>query len=239
MPPAGARDFRPGLARFVHQLTHDLRNDLAAVEVFATTAAGSGDAALVGDALSEISATVAACGRRLAALRAAACLEFPAPQMVQMGVAGWMDGIRKHVEMHAASPFVAWRFEDASEGVLRSDPLLLAGILDELLANALRCAGGASKTPSIEVALLASADSVFVEIRQPIVERAAVNDVANLDFIHLQAPALSSTKHHYGFGLSAAALRAESIGAELSVSVDAVGGGVSWFTAMLKLPLTV
>jgi hypothetical protein len=150
-----------------------------------------------------------------------------------------MDGIRKHVEMHAASPFVTWRLEDASRAVLRSDPLLLAGILDELLANALRCAGGAAKSPSIQVALLASADAVFVEVRQPIVERAAVNDVAYLDFFHLQGPALSSTKHHYGFGLSAAALRAESIGAELSVSVDAVGEGVPWFTAVLKLPLTV
>ncbi len=238
-PTAGARDFRPGLARFVQQLTHDVRNDLAAVEVFATTASGSGDAALVKDALAEISATVGACGRRLAALRAAACLDVPTPQMLQMGVAAWMDGIQKHVEMHAAWPFVTWRSEGGSEGVLRSDPLLLAAILDELLANALRGAGGASKTPSIEVALLASADSVFVQVRQPMIECAAVKDVACLDFKDLRGPALSSTKHHYGFGLSAAALRAESIGAQLSVMVDPVGEGIPWFTAGLKLPLVV
>lgn len=237
-PHPGVRYLRPGLARFVHQLTHDLRNDLAAVEVFATTASASGDLGLVQEALAEISATVAACGRRLAALRGTACLEIPVPQMLEMGVTAWIDGIRQHVDRHPAAPFVTWCSECVADGVLCSDPSLVAAIIDELLANALRCGRGASTAPWIQVELSVLESRLMVKVRQPIVDELAVTDVGGLDLRGVRVPALSATKHHYGFGLSAAVLRAEAVGAEISVAVDCFGNAGPWFTAVLKLPLT-
>ncbi len=238
MPHRAPQRTPPGLGRFVHQLTHDLRNDLAAVEVFATVASGSDDPAMVREALAEISAAVASCGRRLAGLRAAACPEIPSPQMVQMHVGAWIEGICKHVERHPAAPFVRWRVEDGVEGAVCSDPALVASILDELLSNALRFSGDLLRSPLIQVDLSMLSPWVLLRVRQPIVEEAVVADLGSLDFKGLEVPALSATKHHYGFGLSVAALRAAAAGAELSAFVEFSGGEYPWFTATLKLPLT-
>lgn len=236
-PQRGSGQLRPGLARFVHQLTHDVRNDLAAVEVFAAAAAGSGDIALVRDALAEISASVAACGRRLAALRAAACLELPTPQMVRLGVESWMDGIRKHVERHPAAPFVTWHEPDDARGIVIADPAYLAFIIEELLTNALRFGGGASRKPPIEMHLKLVESWLQIRVSQPVMEVTAIEDWVSLDVAALREPMLSSTKHHYGFGLSAITLRAGALGADFSVLVEPSQGTEAQFTAVLKLPL--
>ena len=237
MKGAGPRHAPPGLARFVHQLTHDIRNDLAAVEVFATTAGSTEDTALIRDALAEISATVAACGRRLSALSAAACSDVPPTQMVQMGVAAWIEGVRKLVERNPAAPFVSLRSEGGDHGTMRSDPASVAAIVDELLGNALRGAGGASRSPSIEMSIIVSRSSFSVQVRQRVADALTLRDARTVCSMDVRVPSMASTKHRYGFGLSCAASRAEAIGAGLTVSVGPDSADEAWFTAVLVLPL--
>ena len=232
---SGCQDV-PGVGRFVHQLTHDLRNDLAAVEVFAATALDLVPEGLAKEALREISSTVAACGRRLSALRAAACYEPEEVRLVQMSPEAWATGIRAHLKRHACGSCVSFSDMGLADGVVRADPAMVAAILDELLANASRYGGRGGDEREIAFRLAVVGDALQVRVRQPIRDARARVDIGHGVGSRIHEPFLSATRHHYGFGLSVAAQRASRMGGALSVQIDGTEGETPFFEAVLELP---
>lgn len=199
--------------RFIRQLTHDLRNDLNAIELqSAYMSELTQDQELTGEVnrLREIVSGLNSTLQQLS--RAVGDIE---PNMITYPVAEFLTDMRKHIECNfpKENREITWDVQ-LQDGTLNVDPQLLQEVFVELFANAFQHDRG----------------------KGTVLAKATINDGQFLFSVHEPKAAFSSDmKHwgreplrkirqrHYGLGLNRVRTIVEAHGGELRAQYDPDG----------------
>ena len=199
--------------RFIRQLTHDLRNDLNAIELqSAYMSELTQDQELTSEfnRLREIVSGLNSTLQRLS--RAVGDIE---PNMITYPVAEFLTDMRNHIECNfpKENREITWDVQ-LQDGTLNVDPQLLQEVFVELFANAFQHDRG----------------------KGTVLAKATINDGQFLFSVHEPKAAFASdTKHwgreplrnirqrHYGLGLNRVRTIVEAHGGELRAQYDADG----------------
>lgn len=200
----------PELVRFIRQLSHDLRNDLNAVEL---------QAAFIDEITTdpELKAEVRRLREMVARMagnlqKLSARVAEPQLQPIEYRVSEFMEDLRAKIERELADNAAAVRWEAAmSDAVLQLDPQLVHEALIELFANAFRHGRDAG-------AIVASGKIDNAAFMFTLTEQKSSFDLPTQNWG--REPLRAVTTGHYALGLARVRNIIEAHGGELRAEYD-------------------
>src|SRR5947207_6895418 len=210
--------------RFVHQLSHDLRNHLNAIELQSayiseldSSAELKGEIKRLREMISGLTAILQKLARGLGEVK---------PNLISYRASDFVDDLRKAVthEFPKESAEITWDIQTGS-GMLNVDPQLLQQAFSEVFANAFQ--HDREKDALIAAARIDGRRFVFT-VREP--KARFESSTENWG----REPFRRITRGHYGLGLNRVRVIMEAHGGELHAEYDPKG---STLLTTLSLPL--
>jgi signal transduction histidine kinase len=195
---------------FLRQLSHDVRNDLNAMDLLISYAEDLGAGEKAGSALEQLHGAVRYGSQRM--VRISKAFQIPTPDRIPYPVDLLFEDLRDRlsVERPERSHRLRWVFSgDPCLALL--DPVLVLEAMTELLQNA--AAFSASEEP-VHVAAQGDGDGAFWRI-----EQSAPLPLKGMPQWGMR-PLESSRRAHYGLGLYRVRRILQSLGAKLNFSHD-------------------
>jgi signal transduction histidine kinase len=228
-PPANRKDSQSipwsDAIRFIRQLSHDLRNDLNAIELQSTYIGElekneefKNEIKHLREMISSLASTLQRLSRGVGEVK---------PNLIPYQAADFMEDLRTKIErdFQNESTEISWDIQ-VGDTTLNVDPQLFQEAFTELLANAFRHDRG--KGP-----LLARAEIDNGRFRFTLHEPKNRFDLSTQDWG--REPLRKITQRHYGLGLNRVRAIVEAHGGELHAEYDS---NVSALTTTLTLPVS-
>ena len=211
-------------SHFIRQLSHDLRNDLNAIELQSTyiselekTEELKGEIKRLRQMVSNLASTLQHLSRAVGEI---------APNPIPYRASDFIEDLRSHIEhdLPKESAEITWDIQ-LGDAMLNIDPQLLQEVFSELITNAFLHDRG--KGPIIAAAKIADARFLFT-FHEP--KSRFDSPTQNWG----REPLRKTTQRHYGLGLNRARAIVEAHGGKLHAQYDP---NVSAFITTLTLPL--
>ena len=210
--------------RFIRQLSHDLRNDLNAIELqsayigeLATNEELQGEIKRLREMVARLASTLQSLSR---------AVEDVGPTLITYRASDFIEDLRRNLEHHVPkqNAEINWDIE-LGNAILNVDPQLLQEAFTELFANAFRHERG--KGPLVAAAKINKNRFLF-NLHEP-------KDRFDLPTQNWgREPIRKITQRHYGLGLNRVRAIVEAHGGELNAHYDP---NVSALITTLTLPL--
>jgi K+-sensing histidine kinase KdpD len=212
----------PDIIKFVRQLSHDIRNNLNAVELQSAYLAELAQDAEMKNEIQRLRGMISEIGVSLQRLTAG--LSMTTPNLIPYPAADFVDDMKQKLakELGENAAKISWDVQ-LKDAALEIDPQLVQQALLELFTNAFQ-------HERIVKAITAKA---YVENKQFVLELhepKAKFELSTQNWGH--EPLRNVSQGHYGLGLNRARIIAETHGGELGASYDRK-------TAMLVTKLTL
>ncbi len=211
-------------SHFIRQLSHDLRNDLNAIELQSTyiselekTEELKGEIKRLRQMVSNLASTLQHLSRAVGEI---------APNPIPYRASDFIEDLRSHIEhdLPKESAEITWDIQ-LGDAMLNIDPQLLQEVFSELITNAFLHDRG--KGPIIAAAKIADARFLFT-FHEP--KSRFDSPTQNWG----REPLRKTTQRHYGLGLNRARAIVEAHGGKLHAQYDP---NVSALITTLTLPL--
>ena len=211
--------------RFIRQLSHDLRNDLNAIELqsaylneLETNEESKTEIKRLREIVSGLAAALQGLSRLVGDVR---------PNLIAYRAADFLEDLRSHIERSLAreSAEITWDVQPG-EAMLNIDPQLLQEAFMELVTNAFR--HGRAQGQLIATSEIKNNEFVFT-LQEP-----KTGGVSSVDNWGLE-PLRNISARHYGLGLNRARAIVEAHGGELSARYDQ---NLSALVTTLTLPVS-
>jgi K+-sensing histidine kinase KdpD len=211
--------------RFIRQLSHDLRNDLNAIELqsaylseLETNEESKSEIKRLREIVSGLAATLQGLSRLVGDVR---------PNLIPYRSGDFLEDLRSHIErgLPNESAEITWDVQLA-ESTLNIDPQLLQEVFMELVANAFRHDRG--QGPLIATAKTEN-NEFFFTLQEPKIR--VVSSVENWG----REPLRNMSQRHYGLGLNRARAIVEAHGGQLRARYDQ---NISTLVTTLILPVS-
>ena len=202
--------------RFIRQLSHDLRNDLNAIELQSTyiselekTEELKGEIKRLRQMVSNLASTLQHLSRAVGEI---------APNPIPYRASDFIEDLRSHIEhdLPKESAEITWDIQ-LGDAMLNIDPQLLQEVFSELITNAFLHDRG--KGPIIAAAKIADARFLFT-FHEP--KSRFDSPTQNWG----REPLRKTTQRHYGLGLNRARAIVEAHGGKLHAQYDPNGSAL-------------
>ena len=204
----------PDTVRFVRQLSHDLRNDLNAIELQSAYIAELTEDQELTNEINRLREIVSGLNATLQLLSKA--VGDIAPTLIAYPAGEFVTDMRKQIDRNFSKENHEITWDVQVEGAtLNIDPQLFQEVFIELFGNALRHDRG--KGPLIATVRVKDGRFLFI-LREP--KAAFSSNTQNWG----REPLRSTSQRHYGLGLNRARAIIEAHGGELQAQYDAKAG---------------
>jgi K+-sensing histidine kinase KdpD len=214
----------PDIVKFVRQLSHDIRNNLNAVELQSAYLAEIAEEDEIKTEIQRLRQMISEIGTSLQRLTAG--LAQSTPRVVEYRAADFMEDLRQKIsnDFGENAAKISWSLELKDQS-LRVDPLLAQQAFLELFANAFQ---HERNVKSIEAKAYTTGDRFIFELREP--KAKFEGSAANWG----RQPLRNVSQGHYGLGLHRARAVVEAHGGELDAEYDRAS---STLISRLSLPI--
>jgi len=223
-PSDGINVAWPDVVRFIRQVSHDLRNQLNAVELQSAFLSELATDEEIKEEIKRLRKMVSECGAALQKLSTR--LSPPAPNFTDYGAADFIEDLKAKVSSefpkHASA--IAWKIKTGEESA-NIDPQSLQDALLELFRNAFE---HLNEGASIDFIARTESDNLVLTLYEPKPEFALGTEQWGRE------PLRHVNRGHYGLGLNRARTIIEGHGGKLNAQYDSTG---SRLVTNVTLPL--
>lgn len=220
-PPAVAW---PDIVKFVRQLSHDIRNNLNAVELQSAFLAELAQDAEMKSEIQRLRQMISEVGSNLQRLTAG--LAQTSPNTISYRAADFVEDLQQKVrnDFGESAAKVSWEVQ-VKDATLKIDPQLVQQAFLELFANAFQ---HERNVKAITAKAYINNDRFVFELREP--KEKFDSRIENWG----RQPLQNVSQGHYGLGLNRARIVAEANGGDLGAEYDQA---TSTLVSKLRLPI--